>query len=105
MGWCHEFGPDITENCGHPMTAGSSHCYCEECGVICEGRFAGCAEVWARGPKDVSLIRPRVHEVSHVETAAFEAVDAEFAPSSRLDELLTPAFEEPEDAPAHRRPR
>src|SRR5438270_13024947 len=59
MGWCHEFGPDISEGCEHPMTAGESHCFCAVCGVTCDGRFAGCSDVWARGPKDVALIRPR----------------------------------------------
>src|SRR3954470_361505 len=59
MGWCHEFGPDIAHDCGHPMTAGASHCFCEVCGVRCEGRFAGCKEVWLRGPQDTTLIAPR----------------------------------------------
>src|SRR4051812_16120814 len=58
MGWCHEFGPQIREGCGHPMRAGESACVCPQCGVVCRGRFAGCAEVWARGPRDVHVVSP-----------------------------------------------
>src|SRR5256885_11623798 len=60
MGWCHEFGPQIREGCGHPMRAGESACVCPQCGVVCRGRFAGCAEVWARGPRDVHVVAPPV---------------------------------------------
>lgn len=28
-------------------------CTCGECGVVCHGRFPGCATVWARGPQAV----------------------------------------------------
>src|SRR5437868_7819083 len=58
MGWCHEFGPQIREGCGHPMRAGESACSCPQCGVVCRGRFAGCAEVWARGPREVHVVAP-----------------------------------------------
>src|SRR5436305_9777872 len=58
MGWCHEFGPQIREGCGHPMRAGESACTCPQCGVVCRGRFTGCAEVWARGPREVHVISP-----------------------------------------------
>src|SRR5438132_1182619 len=58
MGWCHEFGPQIREGCGHPMRAGESACVCPQCGVVCRGRFAGCAEVWARGPREVHVVAP-----------------------------------------------
>src|SRR6266700_1545380 len=58
MGWCHEFGPQIREGCGHPMRAGESACACPQCGVVCRGRFAGCAEVWARGPREVHVVSP-----------------------------------------------
>src|SRR3954462_11093505 len=58
MGWCHEFGPQIREGCGHPMRAGESACSCPQCGVVCRGRFAGCAEVWARGPAEVHVVAP-----------------------------------------------
>jgi hypothetical protein len=34
------------------MVPGRSSCSCPTCGVECKGRFAGCAEVWARGPQN-----------------------------------------------------
>lgn len=40
------------------MRAEDSACVCPECGVVCRGRFAGCAEVWARGPRDVHVVAP-----------------------------------------------
>jgi hypothetical protein len=55
MGRCHEFGSQIREGCGHPMRAGERACACPECGVVCEGQFDGCPDVWARGPRPVAL--------------------------------------------------
>lgn len=60
MGWCHEFGPQIHEGCGHSMVAGIASCQCPECGITCEGRFAGCGQVWAKGSKLVSTRRDRL---------------------------------------------
>ena len=40
------------------MRAGESACSCPQCGVVCRGRFAGCAEVWARGPREVHVVSP-----------------------------------------------
>ncbi|HUR77284.1 MAG TPA: hypothetical protein VMZ22_05005 [Acidimicrobiales bacterium] len=60
MGWCHEFGPQITESCEHPMTAYSDRCECTVCGTVCAGRFAGCGSVWERGPREVSVNAPRL---------------------------------------------
>ena len=40
------------------MVAGASSCACPECGVVCEGKFPGCATVWAAGPQQVTLRRP-----------------------------------------------
>jgi hypothetical protein len=51
MGWCAEFGCGIEPSCDHPMVAGRQSCSCEVCGVGCAGRFPGCREVWAAGPK------------------------------------------------------
>lgn len=62
MGWCHEFGPQIRPGCDHPMVADAQACRCPECAVVCEGRFAGCAQVWARGPVTVTLQRAAVPE-------------------------------------------
>ena len=55
MGWCHEFGPQISDGCDHPMVAGATSCICQECGAECKGRFAGCVDVWARGPREVAV--------------------------------------------------
>lgn len=44
------------------MVAGPDSCACPECGVTCYGRFPGCAEVWARGPRQVTARRLDVPE-------------------------------------------
>ncbi len=48
MGWCHEFGCQITTGCNHPMKAGGSACTCTMCETVCRGKFSGCPEVFAR---------------------------------------------------------
>jgi hypothetical protein len=55
MGRCHEFGSQIREGCSHPMRAGERACACPECGVVCQGQFDGCPDVWARGPRPVTF--------------------------------------------------
>lgn len=37
------------------MRAGERACACPECGVICQGQFDGCPDVWARGPRPIAL--------------------------------------------------
>jgi hypothetical protein len=37
------------------MQAGEQACACPECGVVCRGLFDGCSDVWARGPRPVTL--------------------------------------------------
>lgn len=37
------------------MVAGATSCTCQQCGVECKGRFAGCVDVWARGPREVAV--------------------------------------------------
>lgn len=74
MGWCHEFGVTVREDCGHPMRAAESACQCPECGVVCEGQFAGCATVWELGPREVVLVRP-------------EAADPRFPSARNADDL------------------
>lgn len=71
MGWCHEFGPQIKEGCGHPMEAQEASCTCPECGVECTGRFDGCADVWRRRPEPVEVrFRPSpASRSSRVETS------------------------------------
>ncbi len=38
------------------MEAGASTCTCAQCGAICRGRFSGCVDVWARGPRSVTVV-------------------------------------------------
>ena len=58
MGWCHEFGTQVHLGCDHPMTAGPDACHCDECGFVCTGKFTGCADVWASGPRAATVLRP-----------------------------------------------
>jgi len=58
MAWCQEFGVQIHEGCDHLMAADFDRCSCADCGVICHGKFPGCATVWAAGPVAVSLRHP-----------------------------------------------
>jgi hypothetical protein len=37
------------------MRAGERACACPECGVVCQGLFDGCPDVWARGPRPIHL--------------------------------------------------
>lgn len=69
MGWCHEFGVVVASGCSAPMVAGASSCSCPECGTECRGRFASCTDVWAAGPRPVSVRGPEV-AVAPVEPAA-----------------------------------
>ena len=41
------------------MRAGASACSCPDCGVVCQGLFDGCADVWARGPRPVTIAATR----------------------------------------------
>jgi len=50
------------------MRAGSASCHCDECGVVCPGRFEACPLVWAQGPQPItlepapsSILTPAVH--------------------------------------------
>ncbi|MDP9073066.1 MAG: hypothetical protein M3N98_02630 [Actinomycetota bacterium] len=58
MGWCQEFGVQIHDGCDHRMVASTASCRCHECGVVCHGKFSGCATVWAAGPVELTLRRP-----------------------------------------------
>lgn len=51
MGWCADFGCRISDGCDYAMVAGATACTCQACGVRCEGKFRGCAAVWAAGPR------------------------------------------------------
>lgn len=56
MGLCRDFGSQIAEGCNHLMRAGSESCHCDQCGVVCKGRFAACPSVWAQGPQPVVVL-------------------------------------------------
>lgn len=58
MGWCADFGCTIKSSCDHRMVAGTRSCSCDACGVVCGGKYAGCKEVWAAGPRPGPAIRP-----------------------------------------------
>lgn len=53
MGLCRDFGSHISQGCDHPMRADSDSCHCEQCGVVCRGKFEACPSVWAQGPQPV----------------------------------------------------
>lgn len=44
------------------MRADSDSCHCDECGVVCKGRFAACPTVWAQGPQPVLIVAPPLLE-------------------------------------------
>ena len=77
------------------MVAGASSCTCDECGVVCRGRFNGCSAVWARGL--VAVRTPLATEPDVIVGAAsngggaedLAAIDFSLAPA--LDVPLTPA--------------
>lgn len=58
MGLCRDFGSQITEGCNHLMRADSDSCHCDECGVVCKGRFEACPTVWAQGPQPLRIAAP-----------------------------------------------
>ncbi len=58
MGWCHEFGCQITSGCNHPMKAGQASCTCTVCETVCTGKFSGCPEVFARSVPVAAPSRP-----------------------------------------------
>jgi hypothetical protein len=43
------------------MIASEQSCTCHECGVVCRGRFRGCADVWAKGPVDPGIVEMSRH--------------------------------------------
>lgn len=57
MGWCAEFGPRIDPTCEHAMIPGRGACSCPTCGAVCKGKFSGCSDVWAQGPKREDTMR------------------------------------------------
>ncbi|MDP1793064.1 MAG: hypothetical protein Q8K63_02910 [Acidimicrobiales bacterium] len=94
MGWCHEFGPQISETCEHPMTAGATSCSCTVCGTVCTGRFAGCAAVWARGPREVAVDAPHASKADfslHTDRSPGAEADRWRLPLDPLQKPMAPA--------------
>ncbi|MGI8806328.1 MAG: hypothetical protein ACR2KK_00455 [Acidimicrobiales bacterium] len=81
MGRCHEFGSQIREGCSHPMRAGERACACPECGVVCQGQFDGCPDVWARGPRPITLTMAPAIDAPRVRALASGPPPAPAAPS------------------------
>lgn len=74
------------------MTAGATSCSCTVCGTVCTGRFAGCAAVWARGPRAVAVDAPRVSYADvQVTTDLAFGDDADARWRLPLDPLIKPA--------------
>ncbi len=44
------------------MVAGPDACHCPHCDTTCKGKFAGCVDVWARGPRAVTVLFPPTGE-------------------------------------------
>jgi hypothetical protein len=88
MGWCHEFGTQVCEGCLEPMVAGAESCTCAACGTSCTGKFSGCPDVWARGPRRVTLVEPPQLEPlwgehgRHDDPTATPAAPAQAAPAA-----------------------
>ncbi len=100
VGWCHAFGPQIRPGCDQPMVASDASCSCPHCGVVCPGRFRGCAQVWASGLQPPVLIQehsrsyprdPRDHR-DHRDSSADSA-----PPLARR--ASEPRIQDPEAAP------
>ena len=47
------------------MRPGDKSCNCPECGVVCGGQFDGCADVWARGLRPVTISAPAAVSVGN----------------------------------------
>ena len=89
------------------MTAGATSCSCTVCGTVCTGRFAGCAAVWARGPREVAVDAPHAGGLDlalHTDRSPGETSDARWRlPLEPLSKPMTPAIKTPV-APAEPEP-
>lgn len=57
------------------MVAGRETCSCAECGTVCKGKFAGCVDVWARGPRAISVrVRPEAEPLRRSRAAVTNGV-------------------------------
>ncbi len=59
------------------MVAGGSTCTCAQCGAVCRGRFTGCVDVWARGPRSVTVrVKPTEEPVRRSRPAPIDVSHA-----------------------------
>ena len=72
------------------MTAGATSCSCTICGTVCRGRFAGCAAVWARGPREVPVDAPRFAGVEAKTSPDFALGDGDARWRVPLEPLTRP---------------
>ncbi len=75
MAWCRDFGSRIADGCDHAMRADSDSCHCDECGVVCLGRFEACPSIWARGPQPVTFVVAPVEDPLEVRLFGPRAVN------------------------------
>ena len=92
MGRCYEFGPVIGPGCEHTMVVPSSggRCECPNCGVICEGRFSGCAAVIAKPGYVHALAPPSARQPQAVGAVAPIAENETTTRPEAPVELLSP---------------
>ncbi|MEA2828878.1 MAG: hypothetical protein QOG43_3317 [Actinomycetota bacterium] len=68
------------------MVAGKKACTCATCAVVCKGRFGGCPEVWAAGPR--TLGSPVVKVALTAAPVAAEAASGPDALSEQVASAL-----------------
>ena len=73
------------------MVADAKSCKCATCGVVCTGRFSGCAAVWAAGPRKVNAMRGSLVQ-RRVTPAPIEVEAAPEAPSAPADDAQVDAL-------------
>lgn len=87
------------------MVAGPDACFCPHCDTVCKGRFAGCAGVWARGPREVTVRVPPSEEPFRRSrsTSTIDAVVAADAVATVEEVLLDKLVDDPARATARSR--
>ena len=85
MGWCHEFGCQIVRGCDHPMQAGEAACSCSICRTVCEGRYDGCHDVWARGPRRFETVVEPARPIDPPPGADLSRVPPPARPAATVD--------------------
>ena len=73
------------------MVADATSCKCATCGVVCTGRFSGCAAVWAAGPRKVNAVRGSLAQ-RRLAPAPVETADAQEAHPASADDAQVDAL-------------